>query len=312
MTKRVAPREVKKKFKDSLLAFFQSVKGKIRIDEPLSHHTSFKIGGPASLFVVPQNYQDIVVARKFAETQRIPFRILGNGTNLVVDDRGVRGLVVKIDHQFAKAWVKGGSIYAQAGCLNKTLGNLALKQELSGIEFLNDIPGSLGGAIYMNAGAYGGEIKDVVKRVKVIDHHQRIRWIDKKKLKFSYRQSIFKEYPWIILEAELKLKRGKTREIKSKMKELKLQRAAKQPLEFPSAGSVFKRPPKNYAGRLIMEAGCKGMRVGGAEVSLKHAGFIINRNHATAQDVKILIKRVQKRVLRKFGIKLEKEVIFWN
>ena len=279
---------------------------KIIENEPMKNHTTFKIGGPCDKFCDAETIEDILSALEYAKTKIIPVFVMGNGSNLLVSDRGIRGLVLKISDKFSKCEICGNIIKAQSGILLSTLSKMAQKNYLSGLEFAGGIPGSLGGAIYMNAGAYGGEIKDVIKSVTYLENGE-IRKIEKD-FGFGYRKSIFTEKDAIILEAEMELKEGKPDEIKAKMEDFKNRRTEKQPLSMASAGSTFKRPTGYFAGKLIEDAGLKGYSVGGAKVSEKHSGFIVNTGDATAQDVLSLIKYIQKTVEEKFGVELKTEV----
>ncbi len=279
----------------------------IKKNEPLKNHTSFKIGGPADEFAEVYNEEDIKELIEYAKGKGIPYTIIGNGSNLLVSDKGVRGLVIKLAKGFDRAEVKGDKIIAKAGILLSKLSNVALENELSGIEFASGIPGTLGGAIYMNAGAYGGEMKDVIKKVTYLSGDEIKTAIDSE-LDFGYRHSRFSNTEDIVLSAEIQLKKGDKSEIRAKMDDFKDRRCSKQPLSMPSAGSTFKRPDGYFAGKLIEDAGLKGKSIGGAQVSEKHSGFVVNTGDATAQDVLDLIKYIQDTVYDKFGVKLETEV----
>lgn len=274
--------------------------------EPMKRHTTFKIGGFADEFCEAENIRDIFSAIKYAEEKNIPLFVMGNGSNLLVSDKGIRGLVLKLSDRFARYEILGDTIKAESGILLSSLAKAAQKNSLSGMEFAAGIPGTLGGAIYMNAGAYGGEMKDIVKSVTFLKDGE-IKKIESG-FGFGYRRSIFADNSAIILEAELKLKKGNPDEIAAKMEELKKRRVEKQPLSMASAGSTFKRPEGYFAGKLIEDAGLKGYAVGGAAVSEKHSGFVVNQGNATAEDVILLIKHIQKTVKEKFGVELETEV----
>lgn len=279
----------------------------IKKNEPLKKHTSFKIGGPADEFCEVSCEEDIVKLIKYAEEKGIPYTIMGNGSNLLVSDKGIRGLVIKISKGFDDVKVCGETIVAKAGILLSKLSNIAADNELSGLEEMSGIPGTLGGAIYMNAGAYGGEMKDVVERVTYLSNGE-IKICEKDQLDFSYRHSKFSGTEDIILSAEISLKKEKIQEIRAKMDDFKERRCSKQPLSMPSAGSTFKRPEGYFAGKLIEDAGLKGFSIGGAQVSEKHSGFVVSTGDATAQDVLDLIKHIQNTVYDKFGVRLETEV----
>lgn len=279
---------------------------KIIENEPMKNHTTFKIGGPCDEFCEAESLDDIRSAIEYAKNRNIPLFVMGNGSNLLVSDKGIRGLVLKISDKFSKCEFIGNTVEAQSGILLSTLSKKAQKNCLTGLEFAGGIPGTLGGAIYMNAGAYGGEMKDVVKSVTYLENGE-IKKLEKD-FGFGYRKSIFTDTDAIILEAEMELKSGNADEIKEKMEDLKNQRAEKQPLNLPSAGSTFKRPKGYFAGKLIEDAGLKGYSIGGAKVSEKHSGFVVNTGNATAQDVISLIMHIQKTVKEKFGVELETEV----
>lgn len=279
----------------------------IKKNEPLKNHTSFKIGGPADELCSVNTTEDIKKLIKYAKDNGIPYTVMGNGSNLLVSDKGIRGLVIKIAKGFEKTEVCGEKIKAKSGILLSKLANIAAENGLSGLEFASGIPGTLGGAVYMNAGAYGGEMKDIVERVTYLSDGE-IRICEKEELDFEYRHSRFSDGEDIILSAELSLKKGNAAEIRAKMEDLKERRCSKQPLSMPSAGSTFKRPEGYFTGKLIEDSGLKGFCVGGAQVSEKHSGFVVNTGNATAQDVLDLIKHIQDTVYDKFEVKLETEV----
>ena len=275
-------------------------------NEPMRNHTSFKIGGVADEFCSVKSVDEIIELIEYAKNKQIPYLVVGNGSNILVSDKGIRGLVIRISNDFSDFEIAGDVIKAKSGALLSTLSKAALSESLSGMEFASGIPGSLGGAICMNAGAYGGQMSDVVKSVTYLENGE-VRKLDKD-FGFGYRKSIFADLGVIVLEAELQLKKGEFDEIKAKMDDFKDRRNEKQPLNLPSAGSVFKRPEGYFAGKLIEDAGLKGFRIGGALVSEKHAGFIVNTGNATCSDVVALIKHIQKTVKEKFGVELETEV----
>ncbi|MEG6566433.1 UDP-N-acetylmuramate dehydrogenase [Thermoanaerobacterium saccharolyticum] len=279
----------------------------IYINEPMSRHTSFRIGGPADVLIIPQSVDELIKVMGLIKAENIPYFILGNGTNIIVSDKGIRGVVIKLT-AIRKISVEGEIIISEAGALLSVIANTALDNELTGFEFASGIPGTLGGAITMNAGAYGPEIKDVVEKVEVIDKDGSIYEVKNGNMRFGYRSSLIQSDNLIAIKAWIHLKKGNYKDIKAKMDELNGLRKMKQPLEYPSAGSVFKRPEGFYAGKLIQDAGLQGYAIGGAQVSEKHCGFIINRGNATADDVLNLIAHIKRTVKDKFGVDLETEV----
>lgn len=280
----------------------------VLFDEPLSRHTSFRIGGPADAFVMPQNEEQLADAIDFCDRNGIPRFILGNGTNILAADEGFRGVVIQIYRNLAGCDLKGSEVYVRAGMLLSALSVVCAEHELTGFEFASGIPGTLGGAVTMNAGAYGGEIKDIITGARVYEPGKGVRDLKPEELMLGYRTSIIKHSDMIVLGAGLKLSHGDPAEINAKLAELKEARTSKQPLEYPSAGSTFKRPEGYFAGKLIMDAGLAGYSVGGAEVSAKHCGFVINKGGATAADVNALIAYVTKTVEDRFGVTLEREI----
>lgn len=283
---------------------------KIIFDEPMKKHTSFKIGGNADYFIKVNSKEELILAIKYAKEKEIPITIIGNGSNLLVKDKGIRGLVIKIDIQNLKIEKLENQAVVTVGAGYKMM-PLAIKlmnEEISGFEELSGIPGTIGGAIYMNAGAYGKEIRDLILSTRCIDLEGNIFELSNEEQKFNYRDSIFNKKDYIVLETTLKLKYGKKQEINNKMKEYLNQRKEKQPLEYPTAGSSFKRKDGIITAKLIDECGLKGYKIGGAKISEKHAGFIINYDNATAKDVLDLIKYVKEKVYEKYGIKIEEEV----
>jgi UDP-N-acetylmuramate dehydrogenase len=276
-------------------------------DEPLKYHTLVKIGGKADFLVWPTTYEQVVDVIRLKEKYQLPFTLLGNGSNVIVRDGGIRGIVMQLKH-LAEIKVEGEKIIAQSGADIKAVSRFALEHSLTGLEFACGIPGSVGGAIMMNAGAYGGEVKDVLDHVKVVTQKGELKTLYKDDLQLGYRTSIISKTHDIVLEVVFQLEKGDPQKIKAKMDDLTFQRESKQPLEYPSVGSVFKRPPGYFAGKLIQDSGLQGKGVGGAEVSTKHAGFIINKNNATAADYIATIEMVRKTVKEKFGVELELEV----
>lgn len=280
----------------------------VKKDEPMKSHTTFRVGGPAKYFVAPQTADEVAKVIEVCNQENVPYYIVGNGSNLLVSDKGYEGVIIQIYKQMSDVEVEGVEIRAQAGALLSKIAKNALDTELTGFEFAAGIPGTLGGACVMNAGAYGGEMKDVLKSVTVLDSHGKVKTLAKEELDLGYRTSVIAKKGYIVLEAVIELKSGKAEEIKSVMDELKEKRITKQPLEYPSAGSTFKRPEGYFAGKLIQDAGLRGFQVGGAQVSEKHCGFVINKDQATAADVMNLMNQVSDRVYEEFGVRLEPEV----
>lgn len=283
-------------------------KDSILIDEPMSRHTTFRVGGPADFFVTPKAKEEVRDVIRICKEAGMPYYIIGNGSNLLVSDAGYRGVIVQIYKEMNEVKVEGDLVKAQAGALLSGIAAKALGAELSGFEFASGIPGTIGGACVMNAGAYGGEMKDVLESVTVLTGEGKIIELDRNELELGYRTSVIAKKGYIVLGAVLKLERGDGEKIKTYMDELKEKRVTKQPLEYPSAGSTFKRPEGYFAGKLIEDAGLRGFQVGGAQVSEKHCGFVINRNHATAADIMELMRQVQIRVKENSGVDLEPEV----
>ncbi|WP_250227427.1 UDP-N-acetylmuramate dehydrogenase [Anaeropeptidivorans aminofermentans] len=296
--------------KDIIDVFSENFKRELfLINEPLKNHTSFKIGGDAKVFFMPESVSDIADALKVCRENEFPYYILGNGTNILFSDKGYNGVIINIFNKFNQVYLENeNTINAQSGALLSSIANIALNNSLSGMEFASGIPGALGGAVYMNAGAYGGEMKDIVLSADILDKDGNIRTLDNNEMGFQYRSSNAEKEGFIVLSAKLQLKKGNKEEIKSKMYELNSQRKEKQPLEMPSAGSTFKRPEGNFAGKLIMESGLRGYSIGGAMVSEKHCGFVVNTGNATCKDVLLLIEHVKKTVYDKFNVMLEPEV----
>ena len=279
-------------------------------NEPMKRHTTFRIGGPADYYLCPHSAKEIQKVVEICREEKLPYFILGNGSNLLVSDQGYRGVVIQLWKNVSDIRVEGCLIHAKAGASLAKIAAEALEEGLTGMEFAAGIPGTLGGAVVMNAGAYGGEMKDILKEVLVMDQQGRIFTLEKKDLKLGYRTSAVKEKGYIVLAAVLELRPGDREEIRKLMEDLKQKRVEKQPLDLPSAGSTFKRPEGYFAGKLIMDAGLRGFSVGGAQVSEKHCGFVVNTGGASASDVLTLIREVQKRVREKFGVELETEVKF--
>lgn len=282
----------------------------ILLNEPMYKHTTFRVGGEAQCFVRISDAEQLMKLIPYFKMVDVPYFILGNGSNLLVGDRGYEGVILQIGNKMNTITVEDTHIRAGAGALLSQVAKSAQKSGLKGLEFASGIPGTLGGGIVMNAGAYDGEMKQVVERVTVLSEQGEIMELDGETMEFGYRTSIIKNRPFIVLESVLKLKRGDKDEILTKMEELSTRRKEKQPLEFASAGSTFKRPEGYFAGKLIMDAGLRGYSIGGARVSEKHCGFVINTGRATAADIVEVIREVQERVNDKFGVMLETEVIF--
>ncbi|MGI6012430.1 MAG: UDP-N-acetylmuramate dehydrogenase [Ruminococcus sp.] len=295
--------------------FYRELCGCLRTDqilrgELMKNHTTFRVGGPADYFVVPEDSLQVKQVIGLCRRQNVPWYVIGNGSNLLVGDRGYRGVIIQIYKNMSRIEIKEGQIEAQAGALLSRIGACALGESLTGMEFACGIPGTVGGAAVMNAGAYGGEMKDILKSVTVLKENGEIEEIPSEKLELGYRTSVIKEKGYVVLEAALQLQKGEASRISARMEELKKKRIEKQPLEYPSAGSTFKRPEGYFAGKLIMDAGLRGYRVGGASVSEKHCGFVINDQGGTAADIRTLMENVQKKVWEKFQVKLEPEVKF--
>ena len=282
----------------------------VKQQEPMSKHTTFRIGGPADFYLCPHSTKEVQQTIQICKEENLPYFILGNGSNLLVSDKGYRGAIIQLWKNFSDISVKDCCITAKAGALLSKVAAEALEEGLTGMEFASGIPGTIGGAVFMNAGAYGGEMKDIIKEVKVLDDQGEIRVLSNEEMKLGYRTSIVKEKGYTVLSAVLQLKKGEVSVIRETMEDLKNRRTSKQPLDMPSAGSTFKRPEGYFAGKLIMDSGLRGFSVGGAQVSEKHCGFVVNKGGATAEDVTALIREVQRRVKEKFGVELETEVRF--
>ncbi len=280
----------------------------VLLNEPMKNHTSFRTGGAADIFVSPDGKDSLKEIIKLFSENNIPFYIFGNGSNMLVSDRGIEGAVIHMGSGFSSTEVNGNEITAGAGVLLSSVAGTALENSLTGFEFASGIPGSFGGAVFMNAGAYGSEIKNVIKSVIVLDESLQIKELSKDEAELGYRSSIFQKKNYIILGGTIVLEKGNKDEILSEMTELNAKRREKQPLNFASAGSTFKRPEGYFAGKLIEDSGLKGKTIGGAQVSEKHAGFIVNTGNATTDDIINLIDFCQKTVYEKFGVMIEPEV----
>ncbi len=294
------------KLYNQFLSFMQEED--VLVDEPMKNHTSFNIGGPADILILPRSIEEIKRAIEICWEWGRPYYIMGNGTNLLVKDGGLACVVIKIANNLSDIRIEGTTITAEAGVLLSTLAKSMAKNNLRGFEFASGIPGTLGGGITMNAGAYGGEMMNVVKSCRVLDKDNRILELTNKELEFAYRKSIIQRKDYIVLEASLELEKGNYDEIIETIREFTKRRTSKQPLHLPSAGSTFRRPPGYYAGKLIEDAGLRGKTIGGAQVSQLHSGFIVNIDNAQAKDVISLIAYIQKAVKEKFGVSLEPEV----
>ena len=278
----------------------------VKKDEPMKSHTTFRVGGPADYFVTPQTAEEVAKVIEACTQEKVPYYIVGNGRNLL--DKGYEGVIIQIYKQMNQVKVEGAQIHAQAGALLSMIAKRALDAELTGFEFAAGIPGTLGGACVMNAGAYGGEMKDVLKSVTVLTDKGEVKTLAKEELELGYRTSVIAKKGYIVLEAVLELQKGEKEKIQAVMDDLKERRVTKQPLEYPSAGSTFKRPEGYFAGKLIQDAGLRGFQVGGAQVSEKHCGFVINKGNATAADVMELIRQVTAKVKEDTGVTMEPEV----
>ncbi len=279
----------------------------IKIDEILSGFVNFKVGGPADILLIPKNKEQVIKSIEICRENNIPYYVIGNGSNLLIRDGGFRGVVLSLK-EVNNITVDGDVIEAECGAMLKDLSNTALKNSLTGVEFACGIPGTIGGAIHMNAGAYNGEVSQVVESVEVIDENGKVLELNNKQLEFGYRSSRVMRAGYIVLCAKFKLVKGEVKSIKDLVADLTDKRESKQPLEYPSAGSTFKRPEGYFAGKLIEDAGLKGYTLGGAAVSDKHSGFVINKGNATAKDITDLIKYIQDEVKRQFNVELHTEV----
>ena len=282
----------------------------IHLQEPMAGHTTFRIGGPADCFVQLEDEEQLRKVRRYLGLAGVPFFVLGNGSNLLVDDAGYRGVVLQIGQKMSDISVQGCHIIAKAGATLRQVAAAALEHGLAGFEFASGIPGTVGGGVVMNAGAYGGEMSQVVNQVRVVSKEGESMELDNDTMEFRYRGSVIRGSAFTVTEVTFRLEPGDREAIRAKMEELAARRREKQPLEYPSAGSTFKRPEGHFAGKLIMEAGFAGYRIGGAQVSEKHCGFVINTGDATARDVRALIEEIQARVKERFRVELEPEIVF--
>ena len=279
----------------------------LSFQEPMSNHTTFKIGGPADVLVTPKSIYELKTTLEYCLSRQVPWMVLGAGSNLLVRDKGIRGVVIKIS-QLNCIQIRGEQVYAEAGAHLSQVARCAASFHLTGLEFAEGIPGSIGGAVVMNAGAYDGEMGDVLLEVDAIKPSGERKTFQRSELNLGYRQSIFQHNDHIVIAARLGLKTGEEQDITAKMKKFSQSRWEKQPLEYPSAGSVFRRPSGHFVGPMIEELGMKGYSIGGAQVSAKHAGFIVNTGGATAADVLQLIAAIQEKVADHFNISLQTEI----
>ncbi|MBQ7919429.1 MAG: UDP-N-acetylmuramate dehydrogenase [Lachnospiraceae bacterium] len=283
---------------------------RVLISEPMKNHTTFRIGGEADAMVRISDKNELSKVLRYLSQVEIPYYIIGNGSNLLVADEGYRGVIIEIADKMNEVRVEGSCLVCQAGALMSKIARIAYENGLTGLEFAAGIPGTIGGGTVMNAGAYGGELKHVVTQVTVVNKEGEELIFTNEDMEFGYRTSLIKKYPYIVTEVKLQLEEGDKSVIKETMDDLAARRRDKQPLEYPSAGSTFKRPEGYFAGALIQDAGLKGYTVGGAQVSEKHSGFVINKCGATSADVRNLMAHVQKTVKEKFDVTLEPEVIY--
>ena len=279
----------------------------IKIDEKLSEYVNFKVGGPADILLIPNSKEQVIKSIKICKENNIPFYLIGNGSNILVRDGGFRGVVLSLKN-VKNIYVDGEKIEAECGVMLKEVSDKAIENSLTGFEFACGIPGTIGGAVFMNAGAYDGEISKVIESAEVIDGNCNIIRLSREELDFGYRSSLVMKKGYTVLSAVFKLEKGQVKTIKELIEDLTNKRESKQPLEYPSAGSTFKRPTGYFAGKLIQDAGLKGYSIGGAAVSEKHSGFVINKGNATAKDITDLIKHIQDEVKKQFGVYLHPEV----
>ena len=281
----------------------------ILLEEPMHKHTTFRVGGPAEVFVTVENKEQLEKIIKYLNLVERPYFILGNGSNLLVGDKGYRGVIIRLGGEFNTLKTEGTLLTAGASVLLSAAAREAMENGLTGMEFASGLPGSIGGGVKMNAGAYDGEMRQIVESVQVMYKDGSILDLDNETMEFGYRNSVIKNRPYVVLQVSLRLQPGNREEILARMNELAARRKEKQPLEFASAGSTFKRPDGYFAGKLIMDSGLRGARIGGAQISEKHCGFVINDGTATAADIAELIQEVSETVKEKFGVTLEPEVI---
>lgn len=294
-----------KQFKNLFEEFYN--KENIFIDEEMKNHVHFRVGGPADILLIPESKEQVIQTIKICRLNNIPFYLVGNGSNLLVKDGGIKGVVIKLNN-LKDIKVYDNIVEAECGAMLKNVSDAALNSSLTGLEFSCGIPGTIGGAVFMNAGAYNGEISHAIESAEVIDNENNIIILSKDELELGYRTSVVMKKNYIVLSAKFKLEKGSLTSIKNVVEDLTKKREDKQPLEYPSAGSTFKRPEGYFAGKLIQDAGLKGYKIGGAAVSEKHSGFVINKSNATATDIINLIKHIQNEVKEQFGVDLHTEV----
>lgn len=285
-------------------------KENIYLQEPMANYTTFRVGGPADCLITLENEEQLRKVQRYLHLVEIPFFVLGNGSNVLVSDKGYKGVILQVGDRMSEVTVEGRRVIAQAGARMSQVARVAMENGLTGLEFASGIPGTVGGGVVMNAGAYGGEMKQVVETVTVVDPEGEILELDNNTMEFGYRYSIIRNLPFVVTKVTFLLEEGNPVQIKATMDDLAARRREKQPLEYPSAGSTFKRPEGHFAGALIMDAGLRGFRIGGAQVSEKHCGFVINAGEATATDVMKVIQEVRLRVKEQFNVELEPEVVF--
>ena len=290
------------------IRLFEKISENIKYNEPMSAHTTFRIGGNADVFADVSGAEEIRALIALCRENDYPYTVVGNGSNLLVSDKGIRGLVIHIGKNMSAVRTDGDRVRAEAGALMSAVAAVCLENSLTGFEPMSGIPGTIGGGIFMNAGAYGGELSQVLENVTYLNGSGEIVTAERERLGLGYRRSMFQSGDRVILSCELKLSVGNKDEIKAAMADYRARRNAKQPVNMPSAGSAFKRPEGYFAGKLIQDAGLRGYRIGGAQISELHAGFIVNAGDATAADVDALIRHVQKTVYNKFGVMLEPEI----
>lgn len=300
---------MKEKFEEQLKGYLKN--GQLRLSEPMKNHTTFRIGGPADYFVTPAGEEELALAVQLCREYELPYYVIGNGSNLLVSDRGFRGVIFCIGKGMSAIELEGSDVLkAQAGASLARCASQAAANSLSGLEFAGGIPGTAGGAVMMNAGAYGGEMRDTILWARILWENGKIEKLSKEELQLSYRHSILAERPGIVLETAFLLKKDDREKILERMNDFNQRRREKQPLDYPSAGSTFKRPEGYFAGKLIMDAGLRGFRIGDAMVSEKHCGFVVNAGEATAEQVKELMEEVDRIVFEKAGVHLTPEVRF--
>lgn len=279
----------------------------IIIDAEMKNYVHFRVGGPADILLIPESKEQVIKTIEICREKNIPFYVIGNGSNLLVKDGGIKGVVIKLK-ELKNIKVENNIIEAECGAMLKDVSNEALKNSLTGLEFACGIPGTIGGAVFMNAGAYNGEVSNVIESAEIINNENEVVTLSKEELDLGYRSSIIMKNNYIVLSARFKLEEGDKKDIKEIVDDLTNKRESKQPLEYPSAGSTFKRPEGYFAGKLIQDAGLKGYTIGGAAVSEKHSGFVINKNGATATDILNLIHHIQEEVKKQFNVELHPEV----